>query len=101
MKRFTLVVCLLATTLIESCGNPDPKVTGVSVVNTNPPVQIPTFSANGKTYPIEKGSDGHDYYFIDIGVGGYSSRLYPFHYPACKMCATKDSTIISLLTKAK
>lgn len=100
MKAILVVIFALAI-FEASCGNPDPKITGVSVENTNPQIPIPMFGVNGKTYPIQIGSDGHNYYFLEVGVGGYCSRMYPFHYPGCKLCESKDSTILSLLTKQK
>lgn len=44
------------------------------------------FYIGDKSYNIERGSDGHEYYYLLIGTGGYSNNFKPFHYPDCIKC---------------
>lgn len=39
----------------------------------------------GLEYNIERGSDGHEYYFLLISTGSVG-QLKPFHYPGCVIC---------------
>lgn len=43
-----------------------------------------------ESYPIAKGSDGHDYYFIYIATGAYTGGNRPFHLPSCRLCKKYD-----------
>ena len=44
------------------------------------------FVVNGEVYKVYKGSDNHDYYLLEISMGGQLSSLMPFHYPDCEKC---------------
>ena len=43
------------------------------------------FYIGDKSYDIERGSDGHEYYLMKIAVHS-SGVLRPFHYPDCVKC---------------
>ena len=43
------------------------------------------FYIGDRSYDIERGSDGHEYYFMTIAVHS-SGVLRPFHYPDCVKC---------------
>lgn len=43
-------------------------------------------------YPIEKGSDKHEYYLVYIATGGYNGDFRPLHYPGCVYCQFLNSS---------
>jgi len=44
------------------------------------------FVINNEAYKIYKASDEHEYYLLELGMGGQLSGDMPFHYPGCKKC---------------
>lgn len=53
---------------------------------TGDTIPVRSFTVNTRRYEVNTGSDGHDYYYMQIGTGGYSSADRDFHYPSCKLC---------------
>lgn len=49
------------------------------------------FSVNSITYTVYTGSDGHEYYEMRVGTGGYSYGNRHFHYPDCEKCKKRDT----------
>lgn len=58
-------------------------------INYNIKKRDKIFVVNGEPYKIYEGSDGHEYYLLEIGMGGQLSSDMPFHYPNCFKCYHK------------
>lgn len=98
MKKF--ILSILVALLVSSCNESViiskeeyNKLKGDTVKPEYPKL----FSVNDKDYSISLGSDGHEYYGIYLGIGGYSGETKFFHYADCKKCNLRDSVIFSYL----
>ena len=44
------------------------------------------FTVEDREYQVHLGSDGHEYYTMYLGTGGYLGQDKDFHYPDCELC---------------
>lgn len=54
------------------------------------------FTVANHEYDVFLGSDNHEYYEMQIGIGGYSYSQQYFHYPDCNLCEQRRFKKITL-----
>lgn len=91
MKHYVfdiVVLCLLGTFLVWGCGDSDnvtiSKREYWALKGDSTALKYPKeFTVNGRTYAVNLGTDGHEYYSMRIATGGYTNEARDFHYPGC------------------
>ena len=100
-----LIIIILLVTLV-SCGSKNTvtltkeeysKLKG----DTIKPIPTKTFKVDDSEYRILLGSDGHEYYSMCIGSGGYHVSNRHFHYPDCIKCKKQTEELYNLTENNK
>lgn len=82
---------ILISISVISCKDDSKVEISTEEYNKLKGVEKQFFTVNDKTYEIYTGSDGHQYYSMDICERGYHAETQYFHYPDCKKCFGNDS----------
>lgn len=98
---FWLVMIILfpiCSYLLSGCNNDQSDTVSISKKeyqalkgDSNALLYPKKFYIGDKSYDIERGSDGHEYYLMKIAA--HSSGIFrPFHYPGCVYCQFLNSS---------
>jgi hypothetical protein len=87
-----IVLFSICSYLLFSCNNDENNTISISKKeyqalkgDSNALLYPKKFYIGNKSYNIERGSDGHEYYLVLISAGSVGDYR-PFHYPDCIKC---------------